>query len=81
MSELKKFRMVSTRPDTIWRGKEIGKGHAKLVLAGESEDDVRWFFSKIDWTSWELVAVEQAAPVSPVAQISAQLSNKFPARK
>lgn len=55
--ELKKFKLVSARSDTLWRGKEIQKGICKLVLAGETEEDVKWFFSKIDWTAWVLEQV------------------------
>lgn len=62
MSDLVRFRMLSTRADAVWRGKEVGAvGIPKLVLAGETEDDVRWFFSKIDWTSWRLEPIDAAA--------------------
>lgn len=52
--ELKKFKMVASRADALWRGKEVPKGTAVLVIAGESEDDVHWFFSKLDWSAWVL---------------------------
>lgn len=77
MSELVRFKMVSTRPDSLWRGKEVGaSGVAKLVLAGETADDVRWFFSKIDWTAWTLIPIESAAdekrgPGRPRATVTA----------
>lgn len=55
---LKKFRMVTARNLALWRGQELPQGVAKLIIAGESEDDVRWFFSKIDWSAWRLEPVE-----------------------
>jgi hypothetical protein len=59
MSDLVRFKMVSTRPDTLWRGREVGSaGIPKLVLAGETAEDVKWFFSKIDWTAWSLVPID-----------------------
>lgn len=59
MSELVRFKLVSTRPDALWRGREVGAvGVAKLVLAGETADDVKWFKDKIDWTAWSLVPID-----------------------
>lgn len=58
--ELKKFKLVATR-NAIWRGKEVPKGTAVLVLAGESADDVTWFFSKIEFSAWALEAIDEPA--------------------
>ena len=57
--ELKKFKFVSARQGAIWRGEELPAGVAKLVLAGESEDDVKWFFSKLDWSAWKLEPIAE----------------------
>ena len=59
--ELKRFKMVSARQDAIWCGKEVGvQGKAVLVLAAATEAEVKWFFSKIDWTAWCLVPVDDS---------------------
>lgn len=59
---MKRFRMVSTRRDALWRNAEVGaQGVTKLILSGETEEDVRWFFSKIDWTAWALIEMEEPA--------------------
>lgn len=57
--ELKKFKFVSARQGALWRGEDLPAGVAKLVIAGESEEDVKWFFSKLDWTAWKLEQITE----------------------
>lgn len=58
--ELKKFKMVTARDNTLWRGEELPKGVAKMVFAAETEDDVRWFFGKLDWSAWIIVPLDES---------------------
>ena len=56
--DLKQFKLVSARPNALWCGKEVPLGTAVLVIAGETEAEVKWFFGKIDFTAWVLEPVE-----------------------
>lgn len=61
--ELKKFKLVSLRP-ALWAGKEVPTGATVAIIATETEGEARWFFSKINFTAWDLVAVDATpAPV------------------
>jgi hypothetical protein len=65
---LKKFRMVA-RDGALWRGEPVPAGFCALVLGGQTEEDVRWFFARIDWWSWRIEVIDdtQVPPKPPTS--------------
>lgn len=54
--DLKKFKLTSLR-SALWAGKEVPAGTTVAIIATETEDEARWFFSKINFTAWHLEPV------------------------
>ena len=64
--ELKKFKLVALRDGALWHNKEVPAGTAVLVLAAETADEIRWFFSRINFSAWAIEEIKE--PPQPTAE-------------
>lgn len=52
------FKLVTNRP-VEFAGRNLPSGSAVLVLAAETEADVRWAFGRMGWSHYDLIRVEE----------------------
>lgn len=67
---MKKFRMVAMRADAPWHDRLAAQGEAVLVIAAKTEAEVRWFFSRIDWSAWAIEPITEEQPLAPAPRVT-----------